>query len=98
MQASSDALKVFKEQITNGKGFKLGGPAGLFKDPSKHTLCWGLLSYCNKIGRRNCPIQYITFHKKGDGTTEEVLNKTLQLVNLFKTNYSNMSSMSIANE
>ncbi|KAF5269379.1 hypothetical protein FQA39_LY08771 [Lamprigera yunnana] len=80
---------------------KFGGPAGLFKDLRKHPLCWGLLRMCNKQNRRKkhgCPLNFISFHKKGDGSAYEVLNNTLQLLNDVHRRFPKVRKIPIAND
>lgn len=74
---------------------KLGGPAGLFKDPDKHTLCWGLLNFCMQ---NKCPYDFITFHAKGNGSSQGIMNRTLDLIDAIKANYSKILKLPIANE
>lgn len=74
----------------------LRGPAGLFKSFGKHQLCFGLLEYCaSNISM--CPIDIITFHRKGDGSSIEILRKTIELVDLFNDKYPNLKLMPYAN-
>lgn len=79
-----------------GTRARLGGPAGLFREEN-HPLCWGLLESCSSE-RSHCPIQFISFHRKGDGTAEGVLNGTLELLDLLHNKFSNLIEMPIANE
>lgn len=72
----------------------LGGPAGLFRKEN-HPFCWNLLESCN---RGACPIQFISFHRKGNGTAEGVLNGTLELLDLLHNKFPNLRELPIANE
>lgn len=85
-----------KVRNKNNALLKLGGPAGLFKS-MKHPLCWGVLERCNEMGD-SCPLQFISFHKKGDGLAENVLVKDLELLDLIHFKYPNMKHIPIANE
>ncbi|GLV44162.1 alpha-L-iduronidase [Carabus blaptoides fortunei] len=95
VQACYEGLRA-AEYRTVEKSFKLGGPAGLFKSPNKHPLCWGLISECSKS--QNCPLHFISFHKKGDGTASGVLNKGLELVNYIHTYFPRLKHLPIAND
>lgn len=77
---------------------RFGGPAGLFKSVDKHPLCWGLLEMCNRLNQNECPLQYISFHKKGNGGVEMILNETIELLNNIHYNYSNIRNIPVANE
>lgn len=85
-------------QISNEYFPKFGGPAGVFKQYEKHPLCWGLLEMCNNKSENGCPLQYISFHKKGDGNVETLLNGTLELLDDIHNNYANLRNIPVANE
>lgn len=74
----------------------LRGPAGLFKSVQKHQLCWGLLDYCNATSNF-CPIDVITFHRKGNNTSIDILAETMVLLKIFRDKYPNLKDMSFAN-
>ncbi|XP_064212392.1 alpha-L-iduronidase [Tribolium castaneum] len=78
-----------------GVSASLGGPAGLFREEN-HPLCWGLLQACS--ANSHCPIQFISFHRKGGGTAEGVLNGTLELLDLLHNKFPNLAEMPIAND
>lgn len=77
---------------------KFGGPAGLFKQRERHPLCWGLLESCNSLKEFKCPLEYISFHKKGESSTETLLNGTLELLDYIQAKYANIRRIPIANE
>lgn len=77
---------------------KFGGPAGLFKQQETHPLCWGLLEFCNNLKEFRCPLEYISFHKKGESSTETLLNRTLALLDYIHLKYANIRRIPIANE
>lgn len=77
---------------------KLAGPAGLFKDKQDHPLCWGLLERCDSIESNGCPIQYISFHRKGNGSAEQLLNNSILLLDDIYTKYRNLRHLPLANE
>ncbi|KAL9925933.1 alpha-L-iduronidase isoform 1-T2 [Glossina fuscipes fuscipes] len=58
------ALRRGLDKAGQNLRFVLRGPAGLFKTPQKHPLCWGLLQFCD-TNISTCPIDIITYHRKG---------------------------------
>lgn len=67
----------------------LRGPAGLFKFNGKHRLCFGLLEHCNS-NTSFCPIDIITFHRKGKNNSRDILAETVQLLQHFREKYPNL--------
>lgn len=59
-------------------------------------MCWGLLNVCNANGSL-CPIDVITFHRKGLNTPDDILTETIELLKEFHGLYPNLSDMPIAN-
>lgn len=78
------------------KRIVLRGPAGLFKSAEKHQKCWGLLDACNK-DVSYCPIDVITFHRKGINSVTDILSETIELLKIFNSSYPNLYEMSFAN-
>lgn len=76
--------------------FQLHGPAGLFKSTTKHSLCWGLLDKCN-ADPVHCPIDVITFHRKGLNNTADIVGSTQRLITRINNNYPNLAHISYAN-
>lgn len=76
---------------------KLTGPAGLLKNQQEHPLCWGLLERCDRI-ENTCPIQYISFHRKGNGSVNQLLNDTILLMDEIYMKYPNLRHLPLANE
>lgn len=74
----------------------LRGPAGLFKSVNKHKLCYGLLAYCS-ANISICPIDIITFHRKGVNNENDILTETLSLLKLFSEKYPNLGHLPYAN-
>lgn len=69
----------------------------MFKDEKKHPLCWGVLEDCNKKPL-NCPINIITFHRKGDGNDAmEILNGSLDLLKTFSKRFPNLTTFKYSN-
>ncbi|KAJ8918019.1 hypothetical protein NQ315_011472 [Exocentrus adspersus] len=77
--------------------WKLGGPAGLFRE-KKHPLCWGILEACNRLGVTRCPLRFISFHRKGDGTALGLLNGTMELLDVFGARFPGLRNMAVAND
>lgn len=75
---------------------ELRGPAGLFKSIDKHKLCWGILSKCNS-DIDWCPLNVITFHRKGQKSYSDILNDTISLIQLIHQNYPNLIHIPYAN-
>lgn len=76
--------------------YKFGGPAGLFRDKN-HPLCWSLLDYCARH-KQKCPIKFLSFHRKGNGSAQGVINGTEVLLNKIFGSYPNLRMIPIANE
>ncbi|KAL3278675.1 hypothetical protein HHI36_016210 [Cryptolaemus montrouzieri] len=76
---------------------RLGGPAGLFRTEN-HPLCWGLLKSCRGVKKAECPIQFVSFHRKGDSDVSGLLNGTLQLLDLLREKFPDLEEMPIAND
>lgn len=59
-------------------------------------MCWGLLENCNANVTR-CPIDVITFHRKGANSSNDILTETIELLREFDYLYPNLSEMPFAN-
>lgn len=94
--------KEHKEEDTTS--LQLRGPAGLFKAEQKHPLCWGLLAYCqeNKIENdliSNCPVDILTYHRKGNGQNiSELMITSQRLWQQILQKYPNLRDLPISNE
>ncbi|XP_030384371.1 alpha-L-iduronidase [Scaptodrosophila lebanonensis] len=75
----------------------LRGPAGLFKSHEHHPLCWQLLDVCNRQ-LSQCPIDILTFHRKGHGEAAEILNGTMELLQEIYQQYPNLRKLPVAND
>lgn len=75
----------------------MSGPAGLFKSKTKHPLCWGVLEKCNE-NLLKCPFDSITFHRKGNGTAEKIVQGGVELVKEFAEEFPNLGGMKYSNE
>jgi L-iduronidase len=92
-----EGIKAAERQFSLTNVVKLRGPAGLFKDEKKHKFCWGVLQDCNKNVEK-CPIDIITFHRKGDGNdAQEILNGSLNLLEEFSTKFPNLKNFKYSN-
>lgn len=77
------------------RGMKLGGPAGLFKSPPKHPLCWGLMSHCQTI---DCHLSFLSFHEKGDGIGSLVVTRSVELTETLHSMFPFARNLPIVNE
>ncbi|XP_011178361.1 alpha-L-iduronidase isoform X2 [Zeugodacus cucurbitae] len=75
----------------------LRGPAGLFKSKRKHPLCWALIQNCNKH-MDHCPINVLTYHRKGQGLASEVLEASRKLLKKIYGNYANINMLPVSND
>lgn len=75
---------------------KLQGPAGLFKLFDKHELCWGMLYSCN-ANIHECPIDVITYHRKGITSADDILENTRKLIESISKMYPKLSHLPYAN-
>lgn len=75
---------------------KLYGPAGLFKQFDKHELCWGMLHRCN-ANIHECPIDVITYHRKGIHSANDILESTHKLIESISKMYPKLSHLPYAN-
>ncbi|KAK6635941.1 hypothetical protein RUM44_001196 [Polyplax serrata] len=74
----------------------LAAPAGLFRDNRKvHSLCWGLLEYCNL---NPCNLNMITFHRKGGEVGSQVVQGGLELISHIMSNYQNLKGIPFGND
>lgn len=89
------ALKSFNREPYN-LNLKLQGPAGLFKKQDHHALCWGLLNYCNS-NINECPIDVITYHRKGFYSYKDILKNTELLIRDISRLYPNLFRLPYAN-
>lgn len=74
----------------------LRGPAGLFKKKEKHPLCWGFLNKCN-TNISTCPIDVLTFHRKGKVSYADILTETKELISNIFNDYTNLRELPYAN-
>ncbi|XP_055384565.1 alpha-L-iduronidase [Condylostylus longicornis] len=79
------------------KNIKLRGPAGLFKDKSKHPICWDALKFCNDY-LENCPFDILTFHRKGNGEPSQVAIGGKNLLSEIFSEYPKLSNHPISND
>jgi L-iduronidase len=92
-----EGIRAAERQYSLENAIKLRGPAGLFKDKQKHKFCWGLLDTCNE-DLAKCPIDVITFHRKGDGNNaREILDGSLDLLDEFSRDFPNLKDMKYSN-
>lgn len=92
MHGLNSGLRAAERQFALEKVLKLHGPAGLFKDKKKHPFCWGVLEECNS-NPDQCPIDVITFHRKGNGgKAEEIVRGSQELIDEVFNDFKNLTS------
>ena len=97
MNGLNSGLRAAERNFALDKILRLRGPAGLFKDKKKHPFCWSVLEECN-LNPKKCPIDVITFHRKGNGgKAEEVVKGSQELVNELFNDYKNLTSLQYSN-
>ena len=90
-------IRAAERQYNLDFHLKLRGPAGIFKQESKHVLCFGLLESCNK-NIRKCPIDIITFHRKGTGVNAaEIYEGGFDIKNKIQEMFSSLRKFEMAN-
>ncbi|XP_055313832.1 alpha-L-iduronidase [Sitodiplosis mosellana] len=92
----ASGLEAASRRMNPVSKIPLRGPAGLFKSFEKHQLCYGLLAHCS-ANESLCPIDIITFHRKGINSPNDILIETIKLLELFRTKYPNLVHMPFAN-
>ncbi|CAO1383924.1 unnamed protein product [Diamesa hyperborea] len=97
MHGLNSGLRAAERQFSLNKVLKLHGPAGLFKDKKKHPFCWGVLEECN-LNPEKCPIDVITFHRKGNGgKAEEIVRGGQELINEVFNDFKNLTKLQYSN-
>lgn len=92
----SEGLKAASRRTKPTIRFQLHGPAGMFKAIEKHPLCWGLLDACNS-NITQCPIDFISFHRKGHNDPSIIVSDTMRLITEIHRLYPNIAHMPYAN-
>lgn len=67
--------------------FKLRGPAGLFRKRENHEFCYGILDLCNASQQALCPIDILTFHRKGEEKAKQILEEESELLAELRESY-----------
>lgn len=96
MYGVRSGLDAAARNLMSATRIPLRGPAGLFKSAEIHRKCWGLLNDCNANISR-CPIDVITFHRKGVNSSDDILTETVDLLMEFHSSYPNLSEIPFAN-
>ncbi|XP_055700536.1 alpha-L-iduronidase, partial [Phlebotomus papatasi] len=76
-----------------GFKFKLRGPAGLFHKRELHQFCYGILEYCTNT----CPIDILTYHRKGQGESKEILRGGIELIRNLTKEFPWIAQMEVSN-
>ncbi|XP_017469197.1 PREDICTED: alpha-L-iduronidase [Rhagoletis zephyria] len=97
VMALRNGLTAGGRRKVNSLHFKLRGPAGLFKSNGEHPLCWSLIQTCN-LQMSHCPIEVLTYHRKGQGFAKEVIESSSQLLKNVYEKYTNFRSIPVSND
>ncbi|XP_059608099.1 alpha-L-iduronidase [Phlebotomus argentipes] len=81
--------------IFPGFQFKLRGPAGVFHKRELHQLCYGILEYCSS---NPCPVDILTFHRKGLGEAKQILSGGLNLLSNLTKEFPWISKLGVSND
>ncbi|XP_015928540.1 alpha-L-iduronidase isoform X2 [Parasteatoda tepidariorum] len=97
--ACSEGLKAANPRL------RLGGPGGSCRIPSvgHSPLCWALLAHCSygknyfsgEIGVR---LDFISFHKKGNGSTDFIFDEELETMHYIRKTYPSLSHVPFYND
>lgn len=91
-------LQSASRNLYNATHLSLSGPAGLFKNPKSHPLCWGILEKCNK-NMTLCPFEILTFHRKGEsGGASQIYFGGKQLLKEIFEKFPNIRKLKISNK
>ncbi|XP_023293620.2 alpha-L-iduronidase [Lucilia cuprina] len=98
IQSLHFGLKIAGTRPVDSLHIPLRGPAGLFKTRSQHLLCWSVLEFCNEY-LESCPIETLTYHRKGSGENASVVlhNSKLLLKRIYEK-YPNLQKLPISND
>ncbi|XP_065335119.1 alpha-L-iduronidase [Cloeon dipterum] len=77
-------------------GLKVGGPAGLFRP--KHRICWQALDEFARLSQPEKKISFLSFHRKGKNSADEVIAGTQGLIKTIKFRYPNLDSIPMSND
>lgn len=93
----ANGLKATERKYSLNKTLRLRGPAGLFKDEVHHPFCWKLLENCNS-NLSKCPIDLITFHRKGNGNNaQEIVTGSEDLMEEIYKKFPNLKDFKFSN-
>lgn len=85
----ASGLRAGARRMNSAEKIPLRGPAGLFKSIEKHTMCYGLLTACN-ANVSACPIDVLTFHRKGRNNASDILIESIELLEMIHKKYPNL--------
>ena len=91
-KAISTTLKLLSKDLV------FGGPGGSCRKPSFSKRCWALLDYCSNVTLEKCGLDYLSIHKKGNSTSEKILENEIQTLNTIFDKYPNLSNVPIVND
>ncbi|XP_035204479.1 alpha-L-iduronidase-like isoform X3 [Stegodyphus dumicola] len=97
--ACSEGLKLADKRL------RFGGPGGSCRIPSvgHSPICWALLNHClhgkNFFTRETgIRIDFISFHKKGNGSTFTILEEETETINYIKDHFPKLLRVPFYNE
>ena len=96
-----DACSEGLKQVSSSLIF--GGPAGSCRQPSFSKRCWALFEHVTNgtnhiTGQHGSTLDFISFHKKGSGTAEVILENELQVISQIHSQYPSLTSTPIFND
>ncbi|GFQ92727.1 alpha-L-iduronidase [Trichonephila clavata] len=87
------------------KRLRFGGPGGSCRIPTigKSSICWGLLEHCVRgknyfTGKKGVRLDYISFHKKGNGSTDLILSEEIETIQYILSHFPSLAQTSFYND
>ncbi|GIY49355.1 alpha-L-iduronidase [Caerostris darwini] len=87
------------------KRLRFGGPGGSCRIPSvgHSPICWALLNHCTHgknyfTGKKGVRLDFISFHKKGNASTNLILNEEIETIEYIVSNFPSLINTSIYND
>ncbi|KAG1681482.1 Alpha-L-iduronidase [Nymphon striatum] len=85
------------------KLLRFGGPGASCRFTGFSKICWALLDHVTSgrnyfTGEKNVGIDFISFHKKGDGSSENILQEEIRTIKYIRQKYPSLKNISIYND
>ena len=95
--ACSEGLKEASHSLV------FGGPGGSCRQPSFSKICWALLEHVTNginyiTDKKDNRLDFISFHKKGSGKADVILQTELQTISSIHKEYPSLTSTPIYND